>query len=53
MAIIRRSDTPMRGDAGETVRKRIPDAPLGPRLDLGPGWEPHWTSHEFRAASPP
>jgi Tol biopolymer transport system component len=53
MAIIRRSDTPMRGDAGETVRKRIPHAPLGPRLDLGPGWEPHWTSHEFQSASPP
>jgi Tol biopolymer transport system component len=52
MAIIRRSDTPMRGDAGETVRKRIPHAPLGPRLDLGPGWEPHWTCHEFRVASP-
>ena len=43
MAIIRRSDTPMRGDAGEALRKRFPQAPLGPRLDLGPGWEPHWT----------
>ncbi len=53
MAIIRRSDTPMRGDASEVVRKRIPAAPRGPRLDLGPGWEPHWTSHELRAASPP
>jgi Tol biopolymer transport system component len=49
MAIIRCCDTPMRGAAGETVPKRIPDAPLGPRLDLGPGWEPHWTSHEVRA----
>ena len=23
--------------------KRFPNAKRGPRLDLGPGWEPHWT----------
>ncbi len=41
MAIIRWSDTPMRGDEGES--QRFPQARTGPRLDLGPGWEPFWT----------
>ncbi|GEM_PF-152573 len=41
MAIIRWRDTPMIGDA--SLRERFPNANLGPRLDLGPGWEPHWT----------
>ena len=53
MSIIRRGDTPLRGDAGETVRKRSPHAPLGPRLDLGPGWKPPWTSHESPSAFSP
>jgi len=43
MAIIRWSDTPMRGDDGASLRKRFPEARTGPRLDLGPGWEPCWT----------
>lgn len=43
MAVIRWSDTPMIGDASVSLRKRLPDAKNGPRLDLGPGWEPHWT----------
>ncbi|MBM4435660.1 MAG: PD40 domain-containing protein, partial [Actinobacteria bacterium] len=43
MAIIRWADAPMRGDDGETLRKRFPEARTGPRLDLGPGWEPCWT----------
>jgi Tol biopolymer transport system component len=43
MAIVRWSDTPMRGDEGESLRKRLPQARTGPRLDLGPGWEPFWT----------
>ncbi len=43
MAIIRAADAPIRGDAGESLRKRFPAAGSGPRLDLGPGWEPHWT----------
>jgi Tol biopolymer transport system component len=45
MAIIRRADTPMVGDPSEALRKRYPNAHSGPRLDLGPGWEPHWTRH--------
>ena len=43
MAIIRWADTPMRGDDGESLRQRWPEARTGPRLDLGPGWEPFWT----------
>jgi len=43
MAIIRWADTPMRGDAGESLRQRFPEARSGPRLDLGSGWEPYWT----------
>jgi hypothetical protein len=43
MAVIRWSDTPMIGDADEPLRQRHPSAHRGPRLDLGAGWEPHWT----------
>jgi Tol biopolymer transport system component len=50
MAIIRAADTPMRGDAGEALRKRFPAARSGPRLDLGPGWEPHWTFADIARA---
>ena len=42
MAIIRWADTPMRGDDGESLKQRFPAAKTGPRLDLGPGWEPMW-----------
>lgn len=44
MAIVRWSDTPMRGDDGPSLRRRLPEARTGPRLDLGPGWEPFWTA---------
>jgi Tol biopolymer transport system component len=43
MAIIRWADTPLRGDDGESLRQRFPAAKAGPRLELGPGWEPIWT----------
>ena len=43
MAIIRYADTPMLGDDDAALRKVFPDARSGDRLDLGPGWEPHWT----------
>jgi len=49
MAIIRWADTPMRGDEGESLRKRFPEARTGPRLDLGPGWEPYWTAVDLNA----
>jgi hypothetical protein len=41
-------------DARESLRKRFPAARCGPRLDLGPGWEPHWTLADIaRAAEEP
>jgi Tol biopolymer transport system component len=43
MAIIRWADTPMIGDDSAALQKRFPNARHGPRLDLGQGWEPHWT----------
>jgi Tol biopolymer transport system component len=48
MAIIRAADTPMLGD--EALRKRFPDAKPAHRLDLGQGWEPHWTGADFSFA---
>jgi Tol biopolymer transport system component len=50
MAVIRMADTPMIGDFGAALRKRIPGARTGPRLDLGPGWEPHWTAADVGGA---
>jgi dipeptidyl aminopeptidase/acylaminoacyl peptidase len=44
MAIIRWSDTPILGDGDQGLRQRLPKAGIGPRLDLGPGWEPCWTA---------
>jgi len=51
MAIIRWADTPMRGDDGESLRRRFPEARTGPRLDLGPGWEPFWTLADLAPTS--
>ncbi len=39
MAIVRCADTPLHGGAHTATR-----------LDLGPGWEPHWTKAEFPPA---
>jgi Tol biopolymer transport system component len=50
MAIIRWADTPMIGDGDEALRKRVPVAGAGPRIDLGLGWEPHWTYSSGKAA---
>ncbi|MFO1497748.1 MAG: hypothetical protein U1G07_05030 [Verrucomicrobiota bacterium] len=50
MAIIRWADTPMNGDDSAALRTRFPMAKRGPRLDLGPGWEPHWTYSETAGA---
>jgi Tol biopolymer transport system component len=47
IAIIRLADTPMLGDDDPALRRRFPDARPGARLDLGPGWEPHWTAAAF------
>lgn len=51
MAVIRWADTPMRGDDGGGLRKRFPGARTGPRLDLGPGWEPYWTAVDLTPAT--
>jgi Tol biopolymer transport system component len=48
MAIIRWADTPMIGDKSEALQTRFPNAHHGPRLDLGQGWEPHWTYAEVK-----
>jgi hypothetical protein len=37
----------MISESSETLRKRFPNARTGPRLDLGPGWEPCWTAAEI------
>ncbi|MCC7374437.1 MAG: PD40 domain-containing protein [Verrucomicrobiales bacterium] len=47
LAIVRWSDTPMRGDESAELRQRYPDGKPAQRLDLGPGWEPHWTLKEL------
>ena len=52
MAIIRRSDTPMIGDDSAGLRQRFPTASTGPRLDLGWGWEPHWTMKPIQLHPP-
>ncbi|HEV8544493.1 MAG TPA: hypothetical protein VGR78_19055 [Verrucomicrobiae bacterium] len=46
MAVIRWADTPMLGDQSKDLRQRFPDAKRCRRIDLGPGWEPHWTYNE-------
>lgn len=43
MAVARRADMPMIGDDSAELRRQFPDAKPARWLDLGPGWEPHWT----------
>lgn len=47
MAVIRAADTPMLGEENPALRSRFPAAKRTLRLDLGPGWEPHWTRAEI------
>lgn len=49
MAVMRCRDAPMIGDGSASLRKRFPEARTGPWLDLGHGWEPHWTRAEVKA----
>jgi Tol biopolymer transport system component len=53
MAVARRADTPMIGDDSETLRQQFPGAQPARWLDLGPGWEPHWTLSEAPAPRQP
>jgi Tol biopolymer transport system component len=46
MALVRRADTPMIGHPDDALRKQFPQARVAAPLDLGPGWEPHWTFSE-------
>ena len=50
MSIIRLADAPVVVGESPVLRARFPTAHRVPRLDLSWGWEPHWTSHEFRSA---
>jgi hypothetical protein len=43
MAVIRRDDAPMLGRGSGSLQKSYPDAKQGQPINLGPGWEPHWT----------
>jgi Tol biopolymer transport system component len=43
LSVIRWGNTPMVNTLDEELRTQYPEATRGPRLDLGPGWEPHWT----------
>jgi hypothetical protein len=47
LAIIKFADCPMLGDDNGELRKQFPSAKRAVRLDLGPGWEPHWTGAEI------
>jgi Tol biopolymer transport system component len=46
MAVVRWTDTPMLGDDSAALRQQFPNAKPARWLDLGPGWEPHWTYSE-------
>ncbi len=52
MALMRRSDAPLLGGASPRLRARYPQARPGAVLDLGRGWEPHWTLAERAARGP-
>jgi len=53
MAVIRLADTPMTGDAAAPAGTRPTTTRIGPRLDLGQGWEPHWTAADVGPAEKP
>ncbi len=47
MSIVRWADTPMASHSSKPPRAGLAQAHDGPRLDLGQGWEPHWTAKEI------
>jgi hypothetical protein len=53
MSIIRLADAPVVVGQDAALRKRFANAKTGPRLDLGDGWEPHWTDRDVGVARPP
>jgi len=50
MHLMRLADTPSIGGESAALRKLFPKAKDSPKLTLGPGWEPHWTSGEIGGA---
>lgn len=50
LAIIRWAETPMVGENSPLLQREYPHAKPPRRLDLGPGWEPHWTYSESPSA---
>ncbi len=51
MAIVRVPDTPMIDDPTGALQQLHPGAQKVLRLDLGPGWEPHWTYSQHPGTS--
>jgi len=51
--VMRRTDAPMLGDQGASLRKRFPEAKANPWLELGPGWEPFWTTANLNSTTNP
>lgn len=49
LAVLRWADTPMLGDESAELRQQFSTAKSARWLDLGPGWEPHWTYSEAPA----
>jgi len=47
MGLLRLKDAPIVAGRSEVLKKQYPAAKDGPALDLGPGWEPHWTLAEI------
>ena len=41
----------MLGDENPALRQQFPNAKPARWLDLGPGWEPHWTYSEAPAGA--
>jgi len=50
MAVMRWAETPMLGSESAALHRQFPHARPARWLDLGPGWEPHWTYGEAPAA---
>jgi Domain of Unknown Function (DUF1080) len=49
MAIIRWPASPAAGTAAQATASASPEEPQPTRIDLGPGWEPHWTLTDVEA----
>ena len=53
MALIRAADAPIAAGTSPAWLAARAGWRRGPRLDLGPGWEPDWTFSEIPAAARP